>query len=66
MVELNKVKFGEVADAPPEITKFPKKRVKNVTYTIPPNQETKHGLTEKDRNQVIERYRLMKRQGKFD
>lgn len=55
-----------MADAPPEITKFPKKRVKNVTYTIPPNQETKHGLTEKDRNQVIERYRLMKRQGKFD
>lgn len=58
------VKFGEVVHAPPEFTVFPKKRGQNAhNLTIP--QATKNGLTEKDRNQVIERYRLMKSQGKF-
>lgn len=60
-----KVKFGEVADAPPLLTAFPKTRPKAVNYTIPPSKVTSSGVTEKDRCQVIQRYRLLKSQGKF-
>ena len=42
-----------------------KRSITNVNFTIPPNVKTKSGVTEQDRNEVIQRYRLMKQQGKF-
>jgi hypothetical protein len=48
------------------ITSFPKKRQNNANkLTIPVDKPGKNGITEKDRNDVIYRYRLMKSQGKF-
>lgn len=62
-------KFGDIVHQPPELTAFPKLKQRTSLHTahltIPANVKTKSGVTEKDRNEVIERYRLMKRQGKF-
>ena len=64
----DEVKFGEIVHQPPTITSFPKLRKKlnnQNNLTIPPNS-SKIGITEKDRNEVIQRYRIMKTQGKFN
>ncbi|CAF0964185.1 unnamed protein product, partial [Brachionus calyciflorus] len=65
----DKPKFGEVVEQPPELTAFPKLKkrlISGVNLTIPANVKTKSGVTEQDRNEVIQRYRLMKQQGKFN
>lgn len=59
------VRFGEVASQPPIFTALPKKKVKNKgKFTIPPHSNA-NGITERDRNEVIQRYRIMKSHGKF-
>lgn len=65
---LDVVKFGDVVDHPPELTAFPKLKKRQISaqqLTIPENVKTKSGVTEKDRNEVIQKYRLLKQQGKF-
>ena len=62
---IDHVKFGEVVHHPPMITSFPKFSTKkiinpNTPFTIPANTITKNGITEKDRDEVIQRYRLLK------
>ncbi len=59
------MKFGEIVHQPPIITAFPKFSTKkllnpNNSLTIPYNQVNKSGITERDRNEVIQRYRLIK------
>ena len=69
----DKVKFGDIVHAPPVITARPRlPKVKESTAprviqppTIPSNKPSKTGITENDRNVVIQRYRLMKSAGKF-
>lgn len=63
---IDQVKFGEVVHHPPMITSFPKFSTKkyidpNTPFTIPANTKTKHGITEKDRNEVIQQYRSIKK-----
>lgn len=66
-VKIDKVKFGEVVHQPPTITSFPRKpKIDKSKYTIPVDKPGKNGITEKDRNDVIYRYRMMKSQGKFN
>ncbi len=66
----DEVKFGEVVDEPPTITSLPRlpknlSLIKN-NLTIPIDRPGKNGITEADRNVVIQRYRMMKNQGKFN
>jgi hypothetical protein len=67
-VKKDRVKFGDIVHSPPELSVVPKKKPTQtrVCPTIPPNVKTKSGVTERDRNEVIQRYRLMKSQGKFN
>ncbi len=62
------VKFGEIVHQPPQLTAFPRlpKTIRNTekTPTIKPNSN-KSGISEKDREMVIQRYRIMKQHGKF-
>ena len=61
------VKFGEVVDQPPELFNYPKLKnriISGKNPTIP--TRTPSGITEKDRNDVIQRYRIMKKQGKMN
>ena len=66
---LDKVKFGDVVDQPPELTAFPilkKRQISAQQLTIPEHVKTKSGVTEKDRNEVIQKYRALKQKGKFN
>ena len=64
---IDHVKFGDTVHSPPEFSVFPKKKViDKACLTIPSNAKTKSGVTEKDRNEVIQRYRIMKTRGKFN
>jgi len=62
------VKFGEIVHAPPQLTAFPRlpksSKSGEKTPTIKPNSN-KSGISEKDREMVIQRYRIMKQHGKF-
>jgi hypothetical protein len=55
------VKFGEVVHNPPVITAFPKIRKQNIAQKLDPKQ-----INESDRTAVMNRYKLLKSQGKFN
>jgi len=58
-----------VVHNPPTITSFPRFSTKKSTtgknLTIPLNATTKNGVTEADRNEVIQRYRILKANKNF-
>ncbi len=66
----DEVKFGETVHQPPTITSFPRLpkngTLKKNNLTIPVHKPGKNGITEVDRSIVIQRYRMMKNQGKFN